>query len=99
MSDMMPSSELLTRINVQAWDAEAAGHWQIANTLREVHAILRQRQRIVHDHSGHDYVIPVEKLAEWDLWLTLDPEDERSWDVPAYAKPFEGSLTFIDGRD
>lgn len=47
----------------------------------------------VTDESCHHYVIPTDKLADWNYWLYELPEDDpKKWDTPEYA-------TSIDGGD
>lgn len=48
----------------------------------------------VSDNDGHRYVIPAAMLAHWDTWLTIPPEDERSWKLPVYAKAIDGRIIF-----
>lgn len=52
---------------------------------------------IVNNESGDDYVIPVDKLEHWDLWLFSE-----SWqlaDTPDYAVLLDGGrLVFKDWR-
>lgn len=47
------------------------------------------------DNSGHHYVIPKAREAEWDTWLSIPEDDERSWDVPEYAEEIGGSPTLV----
>lgn len=42
------------------------------------------------DNSCHWYILPADKKDEWEEWLSIDEDDERSWDVPEFAQ-------FIDG--
>lgn len=54
------------------------------------------------DQSGHWYLVPEEKRAEWDDWTNLNEDDERSWNEPSYAVRLGGSpsnVTFTDPRD
>jgi len=40
------------------------------------------------DDSGHRYLIPAGKRAEWDAWhdlLSNSPDDERAWEAPDFA--------------
>lgn len=34
------------------------------------------------DNSGHDYIVRADRRSEWEAWLKLPEDDERSWDVP-----------------
>ena len=57
-------------------------------------AFAEGRYIIVNDDSGHDYVIPMSKRAEWGHWC-----GSRAWEageVPAYAMRIEGTLSFRD---
>lgn len=44
-----------------------------------------QQYRIVTDDDGHTFVIPAEKLEEWDAFVD-DPEPS-GWRAPEFAKP------------
>jgi hypothetical protein len=49
----------------------------------------------VTDNSFHHYVIPFEKLGEWDQFMQIPEDDERSWEVPAWAECIDrGRLAF-----
>lgn len=55
-----------------------------------------QRYCIESDNSGHQYFIPFNKRDEWNEWLEIPEDDERSWDAPEYAERIDGgTLTFI----
>lgn len=58
--------------------------------------MIEPRYRIVGDNSGHDYVIPVDRSAEWTAWL--DSQDWRDGITPIYAMRIEGTFTFADPR-
>lgn len=49
---------------------------------------------LVSDNSGHEYVIPQEKQEEWDAFMEIPEDDERSWDVPEWAEQKEGYFRF-----
>ena len=49
---------------------------------------------MVYDDSGHRYVIPEDKLEDWENWLNLEESNEDSWIEPHYAKRIEGRLRF-----
>jgi hypothetical protein len=52
---------------------------------------------IGHDCSGHTYLVPLARAAEWEAFCELPEDDERSWDVPAWAGRLDGRrLTFTD---
>jgi len=57
------------------------------------------RYCIGRDNSGHTYIVPVDRSAEWAAWLEIDEGDERAWEPPEFARIFEGLLTFADPRD
>ena len=42
------------------------------------------------DGDGHNYIVPVSRLKEWDEWSEIPSEDERAWDVPNYAHSLGG---------
>lgn len=76
------------------------GPWAFTNELILVEpAAPPTRYFLAHDNSGHDYVVPVERKEEWFAWLEIPEDDERSWDVPEYARQVDGRLTFTDPRD
>lgn len=53
------------------------------------------RYFVGHDNSGHEYLVPVSDAAAWRVWSELPDDDERGWDVPAYAQRLDGgTLTF-----
>lgn len=58
----------------------------------------KQRFTIVWDNSGHKYYIPVDKSNDWDAFMALEEDDEKSWDVPSFAKMIDGRFTFTDPR-
>jgi len=47
---------------------------------------------IVSDNDCHRYIIPYIKKNEWDKWQDLDPEDEKSWETPDFAKEIDGGI-------
>jgi hypothetical protein len=54
------------------------------------------RYFIGRDQSSHEYLVPYDKLEEWRAWTEIPEDDERSWDVPKYAKELDGGLlTFL----
>lgn len=56
------------------------------------------RYCIVGDNSGHEYYIPTDRADDWNEWLGIDEDDERSWDCPAYAVRIDGRFTFTDPK-
>jgi len=57
-----------------------------------------RRFKIVGDNSGHEYYIPVDCSSDWDTFMEIPEDDERSWDVPQYAVRIDGRFTFTDPR-
>lgn len=53
---------------------------------------------IVKDDSGHTYVIPFEKLVDWNAWLESDEDSELAWTPPSFARIFSGRVVFKDYR-
>lgn len=53
------------------------------------------------DSSCHWYLIPLEKAGEWSEFMDIPDDDERSWQVPEWAKMIDGysSITFADPQD
>ena len=49
-----------------------------------------QRYYLDTDNDSHWYLIPEEYRADWETFLSLDSEDEHSWNVPAYARELGG---------
>lgn len=43
------------------------------------------------DNDSHWYVIPVARRSEWSAFLDIPEDDERSWEVPTWARPVGGS--------
>ncbi|WP_298983411.1 hypothetical protein [uncultured Roseibium sp.] len=68
--------------------------------LYEVYCDLRKKTEeperffIGGDNSGHEYAVPVAKRDEWEAWVSLDEDDERSWDAPEFAIRIDGCFTF-----
>jgi hypothetical protein len=50
----------------------------------------RTKYILGQDNSCHWYLLPADKKEEWEEWLDISEEDERSWTLPEFAK-------FIDG--
>lgn len=44
------------------------------------------RHYLTRDNDAHWYVVPVDKAEEWEEWLSWDSDDQRSWEVPAWAQ-------------
>ena len=58
------------------------------------------RYCLEQDNDAHWYLIPAAKRAEWNAFLEIPSDDERSWDVPTYAEIIDGphNLTFTDPK-
>lgn len=57
------------------------------------------RFRLAQDNDGHWYVIPTEREEEWSAWCEIDPDDERAWDVPEFARQVGGSYSLVSFID
>lgn len=44
----------------------------------------------VQDDSTHHYIIPFERLEDWEKFLEIPEDDERSWEVPEWAERIDG---------
>ena len=42
------------------------------------------------DNDGHWYLIPEANREEWDRFLNIPEDDQRSWDVPDFAESLGG---------
>lgn len=64
----------------------------IANTGRELEARCEELDEYmaVKDSSSHRYQIPRSKKEEWDTFMEIPEDDERSWDVPEWAERIDG---------
>jgi hypothetical protein len=57
--------------------------------------VKQQRYTVISDDSGHDYVIPAERVAEW--WTFVGDAD--ACEAPDWAKRIDGGrLTFTDWK-
>lgn len=59
------------------------------------------RYRLVQDNDCHWFIIPADKIGEWDEWCEIDSDDERAWDAPEFAQDLGGSpsnVTFENPR-
>lgn len=54
-----------------------------------------KRFYLSRDQSSHWYIIPYARRAEWDKWLELPEDDERSWTPPAWAREVGGSPSLV----
>lgn len=57
------------------------------------------RFRLAQDNDSHWYVIPVDKEKEWSAWCDIDPDDERAWDAPEFARQVGGSYSLVSFSD
>lgn len=48
----------------------------------------------IGDDSGHDYVIPVVRVRDWERWI--NSEDWSDGIVPAYAERIDGNFRILD---
>lgn len=55
---------------------------------------MKEWNLLVSDNSGHEYVIPQSKRLEWESFLEIPEDDEKSWDVPYWAEEKEGFFRF-----
>lgn len=51
------------------------------------------RHYLARDNDAHRYVVPVDHGEEWEDWLALDSDDQRSWETPAWAKRVDSPST------
>jgi hypothetical protein len=58
----------------------------------------QERFEIVSDNSGHEYYIPVDRYIDWEGFMMIEEDDERSWTVPNFATRINGRLSFVDPR-
>lgn len=54
-----------------------------------------ERYFLDQDQDCHWYVIPVSHRVDWLNWNSQDPNDERYWTPPDFAKPLGGSHTLV----
>lgn len=47
------------------------------------------------DDDGHWYIVPADKEGEWEDWLSLNPDDEASWEAPEWAFPIGGAISLV----
>lgn len=56
---------------------------------------MSERYFMSMDGSGHWYVIPVERTAEWEAWTDISEDDERAWDAPDFARAVGGAPSCV----
>lgn len=54
---------------------------------------------LARDNDGHWFVVPIANREDWRTWLDLDGDDERSWTVPDFAEPVDGSPSLVSFTD
>lgn len=60
-------------------------------------AVLTERWTLVRDDSGHQYIIPLARFTEFNMWQEEDPEsDEFNADLFNEFRFEGGLLTFKD---
>ena len=47
------------------------------------------------DQSGHWYVVPEAREAEWSAWCDISEEDERAWEAPDFAVRVGGAPCLV----
>lgn len=47
------------------------------------------------DNDSHWYIVPACKRTEWEEFCNIPEDDERSWNVPAFAEPLGGCPSAI----
>lgn len=52
------------------------------------------RYCVVSDNDGHSYCIPALRIEEWNRFMEIPEDDERSWDIPKFAVRIDGRFTF-----
>ena len=57
------------------------------------------RYYLARDNDCHWYVVPVDRSEEWEEWLSLDSDDQRSWEAPAWARAVGGSPSVVSFTD
>lgn len=50
---------------------------------------------LTQDNDSHWYVVPLVNKHEWDEWCDIDPDDERAWMPPEFAKAVGGSPCLV----
>jgi hypothetical protein len=60
---------------------------------------LYKRFFLSTDNDSHWYVIPIAHRGDWEEFLEIDSDDERSWTVPKWAEAVGGSPTLVTFSD
>jgi hypothetical protein len=61
-----------------------------------------RRYVLAQDGSAHWYIVPLDRLDDFNKWASLDEEKEAAWTPPQYARPIGGSpqlVSFIDPEE
>ena len=51
------------------------------------------------DNSSHWYIVEASKRAEWEAWLEIPEDDERSWEPPECAERLDLSPNRVEFAD
>jgi len=59
---------------------------------------MQPRYCLEQDNDDHWYLIPSHKKDAWRTFMDIPEDDERSWEVPKFARLIDGygTLTFTD---
>jgi len=61
--------------------------------------MYRTEYCLVGDDSGHHYIIPFDKIDDWNHFMEIPDDDPTSWNVPGYAERLDGGrLVFSNWR-
>jgi hypothetical protein len=56
---------------------------------------MAARYFLSRDDSGHWYLVPADRRADWEPWANLDEDDEASWTPPGWARRVNGAPSQI----
>jgi len=65
------------------------------NILKDKIMKNEPRYILVRDNDSHWYVIPCDMTEQWESWLSIDSDDERSWEAPEFAEIVGGSPSLV----
>lgn len=54
---------------------------------------------LLQDGDCHWYLVPVDRMTEFQSWAELPSEDERAWETPEYAECVGGSPSLVTFAD
>lgn len=54
---------------------------------------MTSRHYLTRSNDAHWYVVPAERGEEWEEWLALDTDDQRSWEAPVRARCVDSPST------